>query len=300
MKDNTFPLVSIITINYNQVNLTLDLLKSLQAISYANIEIIVVDNNSEFNPAKLLNEKFPEVKVIVSEKNLGFAGGNNLGVKIASGEYLLFINNDTEVEKDFLEPLVNKLESSPEIGMVSPKIIYYGTDNVIQYAGATDINQYTGRGRKIGHFEKDQGQYDEDRQTQLAHGAAMMVPAKVIEEVGMMPEIYFLYYEEHDWCEMIKRAGYKIYYVSNSKIYHKESMSIGKNNPFKTYYLTRNRLLFMRRNTSGAQLFLGYTFFSFFSFPKNILQFFLKKETEHLKAFYKGVLWNLKQKNTNE
>lgn len=293
MQDH-FPLVSIITINFNQVDLTLDLLNSLENISYKNVEIIVVDNHSDFNPKGLINEKFPDVKVIVSDENLGFAGGNNLGIKVAGGKYLLFINNDTEVEPDFLEPLVRKLESSSKIGMVSPKIIYFGTDNIIQYAGATDINQYTGRGRKIGHFEKDLGQYNQDKETQLAHGAAMMIPASVIKEVGMMPEIYFLYYEEHDWCEIIKRAGYKIYYVSNSKIYHKESMSIGKHNPFKTYYMARNRLLFMRRNTSGLKLFLGFAFFSVFSFPKNMLKFFINKERDHLKAFYKGVLWNLK------
>ena len=288
------PLVSIITINFNQINLTLDLLKSLEFTSYKNKEIIVVDNNSDLNPKDILNEKFPYVNVIVSSVNHGFAGGNNLGIKEAKGEYLLFINNDTEVDPNFIEPLVKKLQLSDKIGMVSPKIIYHGTDNIIQYAGATAINKFTGRGKKIGHAIKDDGQFDQDKRTQLAHGAAMMVPSSVIKRVGMMPEVYFLYYEEHDWCEMIKRAGYEIHYVANSKVYHKESMSIGKKNPFKTYYMTRNRLLFMRRNTYGVDLMIGYLFFAIFSFPKNIITFLLKRESDHLNAFLKGVFWNFK------
>jgi len=295
---NTLPLVSIITINYNHLELTQALLKSLESISYPNTEIIVVDNNSDVNPKSILLKEYPYIKVIVSDTNLGFAGGNNLGIKEAKGKYLLFINNDTEVEPNFLEPLADKLESNPKIGMVSPKIIYYGTD-LIQYAGATNINKYTGRGRKIGHAEKDIGQYNKDRRTALAHGAAMMIPAHVIDIAGMMPELYFLYYEEHDWCEIIKRAGFEIHYVANSTIYHKESMSIGINSPFKTYYMTRNRILFMRRNTSGISLFIGYIFFMVFAFPKNTLTFLVRRQHDHLKAYLKGIAWNFQKSNVS-
>lgn len=296
--EDTLPLVSIITINYNKIDLTIQLLSSLEKTQYSNIEVIVVDNDSEENPEFKIREQFPHIVFIRSDYNRGFAGANNLGAHLARGKYLLFLNNDTEVAPDFLFPLVSKLESAPDIGMASPKIIYHGTDNIIQFAGATNINKFTGRGRKIGHFEKDLGQYDEDRETQLAHGAAMIIPASIITKVGPMPEVYFLYYEEHDWCEMIKRAGYKIYYVGGSRVYHKESMSIGKENKLKTYYLSRNRLLFMRRNTSGVDLWIGYLFFTFFSLPKNALKYIVQFKLNHLMAFCKGILWNFKSQPT--
>jgi GT2 family glycosyltransferase len=287
------PLVSIITINYNQLQLTLDLLKSLRQITYPNVEVIVVDNASAQNPKETISTQFPEVKVIVSEKNLGFAGGNNLGIVQAKGEYLLFLNNDTEVDPGFIEPFIQLFETNPQAGAASSKILYFESGEIIQYAGSTRINPFTGRNQRVGHLEKDCGQHDTLRETDLAHGAAMMVPRKVIDKVGMMPEFFFLYYEEVDWCETIKRGGYKIFYVPASKVYHKESMSIGKKSTLKTYYMTRNRLLFMRRNTEGVEKISWILFFLFFSLPKNLLSYILKREADHGKAFWKGFLWNL-------
>lgn len=286
------PLVSIITINYNQEIVTCELLQSLRNINYKNIEVIVVDNASKINPSKLISEKFPETKVIISDVNLGFAGGNNLGIRQAKGKYILLLNNDTEVEPGFLQPLVSLMENNEMVGMASPKIVYFNT-NIIQYAGSRAINPYTGRGRKIGNKEADYGQFNETRETDLAHGAALMVSKAMIDKVGMMSEIFFLYYEEHDWCEAVKRAGYKIFYVADSTVYHKESMSVGKNNPMKTYYMNRNRLLYMRRNVMGLQLVFALLFFAMISVPKNTIKFIVNRETKHLKAFYKGIFWNL-------
>lgn len=142
-------------------------------------------------------------------------------------------------------------------------------------------------------MEKDRGQHEIQKETDLAHGAAMMVPRSVIDKVGMMPEFFFLYYEEVDWCESIKRAGYKVFFVPASKVYHKESMSVGKKSTLKTYYMTRNRLLFMRRNTSGAKKLTWIFFFLLFSLPKNALTYLMKREIDHAKAFWKGLLWNI-------
>jgi GT2 family glycosyltransferase len=287
------PLVSIITINYNQAHHTCALLASLRTISYSNIEIIVVDNHSIESPEKVIREEFPEAILILSKTNLGFAGGNNLGIALAKGKYLLFINNDTEVEKGFLEPLVNLFETNPRAGIASPKILYYQSDETIQYAGCYRINPYTGRNKRIGYKEKDLGQHDTLRETDLAHGAAMMVPKSVIAEVGVMPEIFFLYYEELDWCEAIKNHGYSTFVVPASKVYHKESMSVGKNSTLKTYYMTRNRLLFMRRNTKGLTKLSWIIFFLIFSIPKNTCKYILNRDIEHLKAFWKGFIWNV-------
>lgn len=289
----TLPLVSIISVNYKQTEVTFQLLESLDKISYKNIEIIIVDNGSEDDFEDQITKRYPQIKFISSAVNLGFAGGNNLGIKQAKGKYLLFLNNDTEVEPQFLEPLVNQLELDPTIGIASPKIIYFDSGNLIQYAGSTGINSYTGRGSKIGHKIQNSVAFDHIMTTQLAHGAAMIVPMKVIQKVGLIPEVFFLYYEEHDWTEMIKRAGYKVLYVGTSTIYHKESLSVGKESALKTYYMTRNRLLFIRRNAIGIKKMASLLFFTFFAIPSNTLRLLLRAKFELLVSFYKGIGWNL-------
>ena len=225
---------------------------------------------------------------------MGFAGGNNLGVNKAKGEYLFFINNDTIVPKGCIGPLVETLRTNPTIGMVSPKIKFHWNPSLIQYAGYTPMNHWTIRNNSIGYHQEDDGRFDSEGETNSIHGAAMMVPKKVVEKVGMMTEIYFLYYEEHDWAEMIKRAGYKIYYQPKSYILHKESLSTGKFSPLKTYYISRNRILFARRNFRPLPLLVSLLFQTFISIPKNALTFLLKKEFEHLSAFWRAVTWNLK------
>ena len=287
------PVVTIITINYNQTGLTCALLDSLRQVTYPDVEVIVVDNHSREDPTRVISEKYPEVKLIVSRENLGFAGGNNLGIRASTGDYLMFLNNDTEVNPDFLQPLVALFESNPMAGAASAKILYYNSGETIQYAGSTRIDPFTGRSKRIGYMEKDQGQYSAIRETDLVHGAAMMVPRRVIDNVGMMPEFFFLYYEEVDWCESIKKAGHKIFVVPESKVYHKESMSIGKGSTLKTYYMTRNRVLYMRRNTSGFRKLTWILYFLLFSLPKNAVMYTMRRDIEHAKAFWRGLFWNL-------
>lgn len=294
------PRVTIITINYNQLKVTCELLNSLRNLTYPNVEIIVVDNASKENPGEVIKKQYPEVQLIVSAENLGFAGGNNLGIVASTGKYILFLNNDTEVDPAFLEPLVALFEKTPTAGAASSKILYYDSDNTIQYAGSSRIDPFTGRSKRIGFMEKDNGQHNIQQETDLAHGAAMMVPKDVIDKVGMMPEFFFLYYEEVDWCESIKKAGYKIFFVPDSKVYHKESMSIGKKSTLKTYYLTRNRVLYMRRNTSGLKKLAWILFFIVFSLPKNAITFTLQRDVQQGKAFFKGLLWNITHLNNGK
>jgi GT2 family glycosyltransferase len=296
-REKVYPLVSVITVNYNNNGVTEGLLTSLKKISYPHFETIVVDNASPDANPDLLKNKFPEIQLIKSQRNLGFAGGNNLGIHAAKGKYLLFINNDTEVPADFLEPLIEILESNYSIGMVSPKIKFHWNPELIQYAGYTKMNPYTIRNNSIGYHQKDSEKYNTPGETNAAHGAAMMVPKKVIEEVGVMPEVYFLYYEEHDWAEMIKRVGYKVFYQPKSFILHKESISTGRDSPMKTYYLARNRLIFSRRNYTGFTQIISVLFQLLFSWPKNTLKFLLKGQIKYLKAYWKGILWNFTHYN---
>lgn len=293
------PLVSIISINYNQPGVTCEMLASLRQLTYQNYEIIVVDNGSPTHSPDAIAEHFPEVNLIRSYHNLGFAGGNNLGVAAARGKYVLFLNNDTEVEPGLLEPLVALFEANPRAGIASPKILYYHSERLIQYAGCRGINPWTGRGRTIGSREMDRGQYNGTFVTGLAHGAAMMLPMQVIRKVGLMPELYFLYYEEHDWCQMVLRAGYECYYIGSTTVYHKESVSVGKASVLKTHYLYRNRLLFMRRNVRGWQFWSGLLFFLCVAVPRHTLAFGLKAQRDHLRAMWRGLRWHLQPRNVH-
>jgi GT2 family glycosyltransferase len=287
------PLVSIITINYDHPEVTIDLLASLRLVTYPNIEVIVVDNASPTDDPSILKQSHPEIIFIQSATNLGFAGGNNLGVRQAKGKYILFINNDTEVDPSFLEPLVAKFESSSKIGAVSPKIKFFDHPDTIQFCGRAPMNHYTMRSHGIGHGVVDNGQFEVDTETNFVHGAAMMVPISVIREIGLMPECYFLYYEELDWCASIKRAGYELWYVHNSFLLHKESISTGKMSPFKTYYMNRARLLYLRRNVSGLTFFIAILYQILVAIPKNLLVFSLKKDKGHFKAYSRAIGWHL-------
>jgi GT2 family glycosyltransferase len=289
---NDKPLVSIITINYNQSGVTLELLRSLRGITYPNIEVIVVDNASPSDEPDIIKSQYPEIVLLKSNKNLGFAGGNNMGIRVSKGEYLLFLNNDTEVDSGFLEPMIELFEKDQAIGMISPKILFHHTPNTIQYAGYTSMNPYTIRQNLIGYWQKDIGQFNKVTETYSIHGAAMMVPRKVIEDVGMMTEIYFLYYEEHDWCSKIKKAGYSIYYQPQSVVYHKESISTGKESPLKVYYIARNRILYARRNSTGVTLIINFIYFNLISFPKSIIKYLIQRRFNLIIPVLKAFTWN--------
>lgn len=288
--------LSIITINYNGLKDTCELIESLPLEDKA-LEVIVVDNASKEDEATIIASRYPQVKVIRSEKNLGFAGGNNLGIQAAQGKYLFFINNDTILRckkedvrcKMFFQPLTDRLESSPEIGMVCPKIRFAWGDNPIQFAGYTQLSRFTMRNRSIGFGETDKGQYDTAHPTPYAHGAAMMVKREAIEKVGLMPECYFLYYEELDWSMMFTRAGYAIWYEPACTIYHKESQATGQNSPLKTYYLTHNRLLFVKRNIQGLRRYITYTYLLLVVAPRDICKYILHRQFNLASATIKGI-----------
>lgn len=294
------PLVSIITVNYDHPEVTCALLTSLRQVTYPNVEIVVVDNASPNDDPAMIPASFPEVTFIKSQVNLGFAGGNNLAVRQVKGKYILFLNNDTEVEPGFLEPLVAKCESNPIVGAVSPKIRYWSKPDTIQYTGQAPINPWTVRSHGNGWGQKDIGQFDRDALTSFVHGATMMIPMEVILKVGLMAEIYFLYYEELDWGARIRAAGLELWYVHDSLIYHKESISTGKMSPFKTYWMNRSRWLYLRRNVHGFTFLIALLFQIGISIPKNLIVYLIKRQTDHLKSYVRAIHWHLKNLSSNE
>lgn len=299
MQKDATPLISIVTLTWNTTEITCDFLHSLnEHCKYPNLEIIIADNGSKEDPTAVFKSIRPDVKVILNGKNLGFTGGNNVAIKEAKGDYLFIVNNDTEVTPGLLEGMLEVFEQFPDAGVVSPKFHYFFHKGTIEYAGYPPIDPWTGKNSKVGCGEIDKGQYDVMGTTGYAHGGAMLVPRKIIEEVGPLPDVFFIYYEEFDWCEQIKRKGYKIYYQPKSLIYHKESMTTGKSSPFKTFYLNRNRILFMRRNMSFLHLTAFLLFLTFLTIPKNTITFILKRQWHHLRSFWKGILWHFNNKIT--
>ena len=244
-------MVSIITVNYNGYADTCEFVESLAQHETYPYEIIVVDNASAGGDAKKLRERYPELVVVSSEKNLGFAGGNNLGNAHVRGEYVLYMNNDMVIDAPFLGTLVARLEAAPGIGAVSPKIKYAYARDTIQYAGFTPMSRVLLRNHQIGNNQKDTGRYDTACETAFLHGACMLTSRSVLEKAGPMTPVFFLFYEELDWSNQLRKAGYTLWYEPAACVYHKESRSIGKTSAFKQFYLTRGRVLFARRNTSG-------------------------------------------------
>jgi GT2 family glycosyltransferase len=295
----TQPLISIITVNYNGLDLTVELLNSIRQLSYKNVEVFVVDNASRETPQYFLAEQYPEVKFIRSETNLGFAGGNNLAARQAKGDFIFYINNDAEITEGCLEKLVMLFEKRPKLAIVSPLICYFNeskgaSNDLIQYAGMTQMNALTARNATIGEKTRDFGQFADATPTAYAHGAAMMISRKATEKVGLMFDGFFLYYEELDWCERIRKAGFEIYVEPRARIYHKESATVGADSTLKTYYINRNRIYFMRRNYGGFSFIAFVLFLTFIAIPKNILTFLLRGSFDHVKVFLKAIIWNVK------
>ncbi len=279
--------LSIITINYNGLKDTCELIDSIPFNN--NLEVIVVDNASKEDEANVIAEQYPQVKVIRSSHNLGFAGGNNLGIKEAKGKYILLINNDTYFKDFKIEPLIERLESSSKRGIVCPKLRFTWGNNPIQYAGYTPLSPITVRNQAIGFGEEDEGQYNTAHPTPYAHGAAMLIKREAINKVGLMPECFFLYYEELDWSMMFTRAGYEIWYDPACTVYHKESQTTGQNSSLRTYYITRNRLLLVKRNYKGINRYLSYIYLIGIVGLRDILKYSVTRQPSLLKAVLKGL-----------
>ena len=279
--------LSIITINYNGLEDTCALIETIPFND--KMEVIVVDNASKDDEGSIIQKRFPYVKVIQSEKNLGFAGGNNLGIRAAHGKYLFIINNDTVFKKFNVQALIKRLESSPQIAIVCPKIRFAWGNNPIQYAGYTLLSKMTVRNQAIGFGEQDNGQYETAHPTPYAHGAAMLIKREAIDKVGLMPECYFLYYEELDWSMMFTRAGFQIWYDPACTIYHKESQATGQNSPLRTYYITRNRLLLVKRNYPATNKWFAYGYLLCVVFPKDLLKYTLHGRRDLASATLRGV-----------
>jgi GT2 family glycosyltransferase len=239
------PKVFIIVLNWNGHQDTIECIHSIRKINYPRYEIVIVDNGSTDGSEKILRHTFPDIKLIQTGANLGFAEGNNVGIRYAfknGADYTVVLNNDTAVDEGFITELVNAAESDSSIGIASSKIYFYDRPDIIWYAGAV-LDLKTGKSKHIGYNKKDLGQYDAMRETDRACGCSMMISRRACETVGLMDPEYFCYGEETDWSLRARIAGFKVVFVPGSKVWHKVSASTGGAGTGNyLYYAVRNNL----------------------------------------------------------
>ncbi|OGO06380.1 MAG: hypothetical protein A2Y73_07915 [Chloroflexi bacterium RBG_13_56_8] len=257
--DAAWPLVYFSILNWNQKDMTCECLASLAGLDYPCYQIVVVDNGSEGDEASAIRAQFPSVTVLENEANLGFAEGNNVAVRHAleqGADYVFLLNNDTVVEPQMLRQLIKVAESDDRIGIVGPKIYYWDEPETIWSAGG--ILQSRARPIMRGLDEPDKGQYDQLAEVDWITGCALLIKSSAIRQIGLIDARYFIYYEESDWCYRVQRAGYKLFYVPQARMWHKIQPGRQSYSPRHVYLMTRNRLLFLR-NTGAGPLTILYT-----------------------------------------
>jgi GT2 family glycosyltransferase len=248
------PQVTIIILNWNGLTDTLECLASLSRMDYPAYDVVVVDNGSTDRSPAVVRERFPDVTLIENDENLGFTGGNNVGLRWAleqGADYALMLNNDTEVAPDFLRLLVETAEAEPMVGTAGPTIYYYDQPRTVWSVGG-HVDWQRGRTCMLGLNERDIGQFGEEpREVDFVTGCALLVKRAVLEQVGLLDERFFVYYEETEWCVRAQRAGFKIVHVPTAKIWHKIPLDARDSSLLVHYYMTRNRLLFLKATGAG-------------------------------------------------
>ena len=346
LRTTDYPRISIIILNWNGWQDTIECLESLYRITYPNYDAIVVDNGSEDESTEKIKEycegkikvesKFFEYSgdnkpikaieytreeagaeggkeeeigdlpsnrkliIIKNEKNYGFAEGNNIGMRYAltalnlNPKYILLLNNDTVVDKEFLDELVKVAGSDQHIGILGPKTYYYSQPNRIQLTW-NKIDFYRGTVFLAGAGDIDRGQHNKIRETDYVPGSCLLIKQETIERIGLLDASYYSYWEETDYCMRAKRAVFRLVYCPSAKVWHKISQSASKVAGFSTYYMTRNRFQFMKKYATRRQylLFLLYFFGFEFWFTSGIYIIYHKDISAFI-SFFRGVMDGLK------
>lgn len=287
------PLISVITLNWNQTELTCQFLASAGKLTYPHYEILVCDLGSATDPtAQITAGNYPNTRILKTDAYDG--NGVNRAIQQAKGDFILLINNHTVLTENALENLLHPFLTDSFLGITCPKICSFYKRNEIQYAGYKSLNILTGRKTIIGHKEKDKGQYDTPLYTQGAYSGAMMFRKTVIEQAGMLPGNFFIYFDDADVSARILNKGYKILYQPKAIVYNKEPLFPSERSAINVYYNTRNRIRFMRNNSGVLQFSAFLTYFLVLAVPVTTIRFLIKGQFRHLQSFFKGIWWNIK------
>jgi len=262
----------------------MECLDSLNRLDYSNFEIILIDNGSKERPP-LVNVQFLKLSIfqIFNDKNLGFAGGNNQGINIAlerGADYILLLNNDTTVEPDFLKKLVAVAEANKDYGILGPVINFYDQPEEIWFAGG-QLNGLKTQGRHIFIAPKNNLE-----KVDYITGCCLLIKKEVIEKIGLLAEEYFLYYEDTDWCQRARRAGYLCGLAGEAKIFHKQSRSAQEFSYPYLYYHSRNGLMFASRFGVKILVYLD----SGWIFLKQIIKIIIGYKKEWAKPVLRGII----------
>ena len=292
------PKVFILTLNWNN---TINLLKSIKKIDYPNYKIVVIDNGSTDDSVKVIKEEFADVKIIENKKNLGYCEGYNVGIRYAlfnKADYIIVTNNDCTVDKDYVKELVKIAESDKNIGLVSGKVYFYDRKNVLQAIGGK-VNWLTGFVR-IKRNRLDNGQFDDVKEVMHIDDVFLLVRPSLVKKIGMYDKDFFIYYEETDLCARAIKSGFKIVYTPFAKIWHKEHASTGGGrSKLATFYLIRNRIIFMKKNASKLNLII-FLFLLLIIAPLQLVYYLFRGYFNiiipYIKGLYSGLVWLLNKK----
>lgn len=291
--------VWVIILNWNGWRDTIECLRSLANITDPKVRILVVDNGSEDDSvaqlkAYSMQPSAPRFEVFETGRNLGYGGGNNAGMKKAlneSAEWILMLNNDTTVEPNFLHTLLDAAASDEKIGILNPKILLAEKTDHIWFVGG-ELNWMRTKGWHVGYGEKDAGRYDESpvRDTEYATGGCLLVRRKTIEAIGLLPEPYFVYYEDVEWSLRAQKAGWRCVVVPKARVWHKGAASSKEFSPSYIRYHVRNGLLLSRRMGTLPQALVAYTV----SIPRALWQLPKLLGTSTQQRWGKAVLFGIR------
>lgn len=248
------PSAVIVVLTWNGRDLTLDCLASLRHLDYPTYRVLVVDNGSTDGTVAAIRRLYPEVGVLENGENLGFAEGNNAGIRHAlagDADYVMLLNNDTTVDRDMLTVLIGVAEADPSIGVVGPAIYYHDHPDTIWSAG--NAIDWRGGALQRVHADERDIQIEAPYESDYVTGCALCMKREVMERIDLIDGRYFIYFEETDWCLRARAQGYRVVVVPRARMWHKVSASMKRDSPATTYYMTRNRFLFVGNHLQGRR-----------------------------------------------
>jgi len=287
------PLVYIIILTWNHWELTFRCLSSVLRITYPNYQVVIVDNGSRDGTVDFIREKFPMIKIIANSCNLGFAAGCNVGIQYAASkgaDYVLLLNNDTLVAPDFLDKMIAHAQVLPKAGILAPKIVYADGSGRLWFAGG-HCHPLTLDVVSLGLSTSN----NEPQPVDYVFGTAMLIRKNVLEEIGLFDELFFMYYEDMDFCLRARKAGYKIYYVPAAVVYHHVAASTAMFLPARYYHKARSSVLFFRKHVSGAR-YLIIVPYRLGSAMHTLIRLIRQQQVNAAKAYLQGLKDGLKGK----
>jgi len=286
MKEN--PKVYIVILNYNSHEDTIECVKKCRNITYKNYTIIVVDNNSTDDSFNIIKGELKDIRLLKSHINNGYGYGNNIGIKAAlieGAEYICILNSDVVVEADFLEPLLEAFQKEDKLGIVGPCVCEYEDKERIQSNGSS-LNPYLGLARSINKGELYSNINKDSTLVDYIGGACLLFKSEILTKIGFIPENYFLFFEETEFCYRAKKHGYRCKCIMTSRVYHKGSSTIAQYKGLGYYLLHKNRIVFMKRNGSLLQKIV----FSLYIPVETVGRILMRRDPLSLISFYiKGI-----------